>query len=84
MTEIEEKTLPSRNVEIKAKVREYGNIITKAKELSGKDGILLCQKDTFFLNPTEKGRLKLREEVRLGFLFKMLLILHHVILHSDQ
>lgn len=48
-----------RNVEIKAKVRDLSDIISKAKSLSGNDGELIPQHDVFY-NATN-GRLKLRK-----------------------
>ncbi|XP_048578530.1 uncharacterized protein LOC116610603 [Nematostella vectensis] len=48
-----------KNVEIKAKIRDLDSIRAKAKELSGEDGTLIEQEDTFFKSP--KGRLKLRK-----------------------
>ncbi|KAK3701543.1 hypothetical protein QZH41_020531 [Actinostola sp. cb2023] len=49
--------MPS-NVEIKAKVHDLEKLKLKAKELSGEDGTLIKQQDTFFNVPD--GRLKLR------------------------
>lgn len=52
-----------RNVEIKAKVRCVIELIEKAAKLSGSDGQIIKQEDTFFKVP--QGRLKLRKfEVR--------------------
>ncbi|KAK6192597.1 hypothetical protein SNE40_004041 [Patella caerulea] len=50
--------MPS-NVEIKAKVDDLENMKLKAKEVSGSDGVLIVQEDTFFNATT--GRLKLRQ-----------------------
>ena len=47
-----------RNVEIKAKVSDLISLTTKAKVLSGDDGIYMKQEDTFF--NAAHGRLKLR------------------------
>ena len=49
--------MPS-NVEIKARVHDFVELVKRAKELSGSDGEVLEQEDTFFVCP--KGRLKLR------------------------
>nr|XP_039248562.1 uncharacterized protein LOC120326357 [Styela clava] len=49
--------MPS-NVEIKAKVKNFDAFLKLAKEISGQEGTLLCQTDTFFVCPN--GRLKLR------------------------
>lgn len=54
---------PSRNIEIKAKVKSLDNLIKKAKELSHSAGEFLIQEDTFFNVP--HGRLKLRKEVKI-------------------
>jgi adenylate cyclase class IV len=48
----------SRNVEIKAKVRNLGDIVSKAKKLSNSEGTWIEQDDVFFTVP--QGRLKLR------------------------
>jgi len=47
-----------RNVEIKAKVRNLDDIVSKAKKLSNSEGIWIEQDDVFFTVP--QGRLKLR------------------------
>lgn len=47
-----------RNVEIKAKVKNVGDIVTKAKKLSNSEGSWIEQDDVFFTVP--QGRLKLR------------------------
>ncbi|ELT91902.1 hypothetical protein CAPTEDRAFT_165045 [Capitella teleta] len=47
-----------RNVEIKASVKDFEKFLSLAKELSGSEGTLLEQEDTFFNVP--EGRLKLR------------------------
>ena len=47
-----------RNVEIKAKVTNLGYLLKVAQELSKSEGVILKQKDIFYLCPT--GRLKLR------------------------
>jgi len=47
-----------RNVEIKAKVRNLGDIVSKAKKLSSSEGMWIEQDDVFFTVP--QGRLKLR------------------------
>lgn len=53
-----------RNVEIKANVRNFNNLLEKAKEVSGKDGEIIKQTDVFF--HVKQGRLKLRQfEVNL-------------------
>uniref|UniRef100_A0A1B6M5A2 CYTH domain-containing protein n=1 Tax=Graphocephala atropunctata TaxID=36148 RepID=A0A1B6M5A2_9HEMI len=59
---------PSRNIEIKAKVRDLVGIISKAKELSGKEAIKLNQKDIFYHSSSPSNRLKLREENGSGTL----------------
>jgi len=48
----------NRNVEIKARVRDFNGLLAKAKELSHTEGTVLNQEDTFFVVPN--GRLKLR------------------------
>ncbi|XP_046627633.1 uncharacterized protein LOC124308706 [Neodiprion virginianus] len=48
-----------RNVEIKAKIRDREDIISKAKILSNSQGFVIKQHDTFFKVPI--GRLKLRK-----------------------
>lgn len=55
---------PSRNVEIKAKVRNIEEVFQKAKELSGSEAVSLNQKDIFFTCPDSSMRLKLRHEVK--------------------
>ncbi|XP_078409267.1 uncharacterized protein LOC144687280 [Cetorhinus maximus] len=47
-----------RNVEIKAAVRDWNQLMEKAKRLSKSEGVLILQEDTFF--NVLKGRLKLR------------------------
>lgn len=47
-----------RNVEIKAKVRNLDDIVSKAKKLSSSEGMWIEQDDVFFTVP--QGRLKLR------------------------
>lgn len=47
-----------RNVEIKAKVRNLDDIVSKAKKLSNSEGTWIKQDDVFFRVP--QGRLKLR------------------------
>ncbi|PIO71561.1 putative adenylyl cyclase CyaB [Teladorsagia circumcincta] len=48
----------SRNVEIKAKVRNREEIIRLARELTGKEPAVLQQHDVFYSSP--EGRLKMR------------------------
>jgi adenylate cyclase class IV len=48
-----------RNVEIKARVENLDEVKQLAKKLSGEDGTLIEQEDTFFNSP--QGYLKLRE-----------------------
>ncbi|PIO60359.1 hypothetical protein TELCIR_18146, partial [Teladorsagia circumcincta] len=48
----------SRNVEIKAKVRNRDEIIRLARELTGKEPAVLQQQDVFYNSP--EGRLKMR------------------------
>ncbi|XP_046665248.1 uncharacterized protein LOC124357464 isoform X3 [Homalodisca vitripennis] len=60
--------LPSRNVEIKAKVRDFESIILKAEEMSGKEPIKLNQKDIFYHSFYRENRLKLRDENGCGTL----------------
>ncbi|CAJ0607713.1 unnamed protein product [Cylicocyclus nassatus] len=48
----------SRNVEIKAKVRDVDKIVALARELTGKEPTLLKQHDIFYKSP--QGRLKMR------------------------
>nr|XP_055050175.1 uncharacterized protein LOC129436214 [Misgurnus anguillicaudatus] len=50
--------MPS-NVEIKAVVRDLRHLTQRAQELSGTDGTVIGQQDTFFKVPA--GRLKLRD-----------------------
>uniref|UniRef100_A0A8C2EV20 Si:ch211-156b7.4 n=1 Tax=Cyprinus carpio TaxID=7962 RepID=A0A8C2EV20_CYPCA len=50
--------MPS-NVEIKAVLRDLPYLTQRAKELSGSDGTVIRQQDTFFKIPA--GRLKLRD-----------------------
>jgi predicted adenylyl cyclase CyaB len=47
------------NVEIKARVQNPENLLTRARALADGPETLICQKDTFF--NADKGRLKLRE-----------------------
>jgi hypothetical protein len=47
-----------RNVEIKAKVRNLDDIVSKAKKLSNSEGTCIEQDDVFF--KVSQGRLKLR------------------------
>jgi adenylate cyclase class IV len=47
-----------RNVEIKAKVRNLDDIVSKAKKLSNSEGMCIEQDDVFFT--VNQGRLKLR------------------------
>ncbi|KDR14706.1 uncharacterized protein LOC110834301 [Zootermopsis nevadensis] len=49
-----------RNVEIKAKVRDLGDTVSKAKKLSNSEGTWIKQDDIFFRIPQGRGRLKLR------------------------
>jgi adenylate cyclase class IV len=49
-----------RNVEIKAKVRNVSDIVSKAKKISNSEGICIKQDDIFFRIPQGQGRLKLR------------------------
>lgn len=48
-----------RNVEIKAKVRNLADLISRAKKLSDSEGTLIPQNDTFY--KVQQGRLKLRK-----------------------
>lgn len=48
-----------RNIEIKATLTDPDAVKTRAKELSGSDGTIIKQKDTFYR--VSQGRLKLRE-----------------------
>ncbi|CAI5443787.1 unnamed protein product [Caenorhabditis angaria] len=48
----------SRNVEIKAKVKDHAKLVARAVELSGNRPVLLKQHDIFYESP--KGRLKMR------------------------
>ena len=48
-----------RNVEIKARIRDFDRLLNLAKQLSNSSGTLIEQEDTFFNAPN--GRLKLRE-----------------------
>ncbi|KAL6471272.1 hypothetical protein MHYP_G00199220 [Metynnis hypsauchen] len=50
--------MPS-NVEVKARVCDLGFLTQRAKELSGSDGTVIKQQDTFFT--VARGRLKLRD-----------------------
>ncbi|KAL8573098.1 hypothetical protein ACOMHN_027358 [Nucella lapillus] len=49
--------MPS-NIEIKARINDFADLKTKVQKLSGSDGEILEQEDTFFKCPN--GRLKLR------------------------
>ncbi|CAB3362835.1 Hypothetical predicted protein [Cloeon dipterum] len=49
-----------RNVEIKARVHDLEDLLTRAKSVSGKAEEILNQVDVFF--PSKNGRLKLRDE----------------------
>ncbi|XP_062873126.1 adenylate cyclase CyaB-like [Trichomycterus rosablanca] len=51
--------MPS-NVEIKARLRHLDHVTKRARELSGSDGTIIMQHDTFF-NTEKGGRLKLRK-----------------------
>eukprot|EP01137_Pigoraptor_chileana_P002280 Opistho-2@2282 len=46
------------NVEVKARVREWDAIQNAARALSGGEGLIIVQEDTFY--KVERGRLKLR------------------------
>ncbi|MGF1527893.1 MAG: class IV adenylate cyclase [Candidatus Competibacterales bacterium] len=48
----------ARNVEVKAKARDFQHQCATARQLAGRDGEVLLQEDTFFAVP--RGRLKLR------------------------
>lgn len=48
----------AKNVEIKAKVRDWSGVTARAESLSGTDGQVLDQEDVFF--SVAEGRLKLR------------------------
>ncbi|XP_049323295.1 uncharacterized protein LOC125782640 [Astyanax mexicanus] len=50
--------MPS-NVEIKAQVYDHDTLTQRAKEISGSEGTIIKQQDTFFT--VSKGRLKLRD-----------------------
>jgi len=50
----------SRNIEIKAKIRDTSSFVNKLRNVTGKDPQILDQKDTYFNCPNR--RLKLREE----------------------
>lgn len=52
-------TAPRRNIEIKAKIRNYENLISKTQALCLSHGEIIQQEDVFFNVPA--GRLKLRE-----------------------
>ncbi|XP_054262176.1 uncharacterized protein LOC128986082 [Macrosteles quadrilineatus] len=58
----------SRNIEIKAKVRNVEELIAKAKQLSASEGTILNQHDIFFHTTNPLNRLKLREENGTGTL----------------
>lgn len=49
----------AKNIEIKASLSDRDRVVQKLRELSGAEGVLIAQRDTFF-NSTS-GRLKLRE-----------------------
>lgn len=51
--------MPS-NVEIKAWLRDLDHVSKRARELSGSDGTVIRQHDTFF-HVSNEGRLKLRD-----------------------
>lgn len=48
-----------RNVEIKAKVHSVSDFLERAAKLSGSEGQIIEQEDTFYKVP--QGRLKLRK-----------------------
>ncbi|KAF2905967.1 hypothetical protein ILUMI_00198 [Ignelater luminosus] len=48
-----------RNVEIKAKVRNLADLISRAKKISNSEGTIIPQNDTFY--KVQQGRLKLRK-----------------------
>lgn len=48
-----------RNIEIKAKIRNLSALLERAKSLSGTNGEIINQNDTFYT--VQKGRLKLRK-----------------------
>lgn len=52
-------TAPRRNIEIKAKISDYENLITKTQALCLSNGEIIQQEDVFFNVPA--GRLKLRK-----------------------
>ncbi|PAV88547.1 hypothetical protein WR25_21839 [Diploscapter pachys] len=54
----------SRNLEIKASVKDLNKLLELARKLTGTDGKVLIQYDVFFNSPKE--RLKLREVVEDG------------------
>ena len=56
-TQQPEVTMPN-NVEIKARVKNIAELTERARRLSGTEGELLQQEDTFFV--CQNGRLKLR------------------------
>ncbi|XP_060800124.1 uncharacterized protein LOC132901619 isoform X2 [Neoarius graeffei] len=57
------REMPS-NVEIKAWLRDLDHVTKRARELSGSDGTIIRQHDTFF-HTREEGRLKLRDLLRV-------------------
>lgn len=48
-----------KNVEIKARIKDFNEFIDRAKSLCKTEPVKICQEDTFFTTP--KGRLKLRQ-----------------------
>jgi len=48
----------ARNVEIKARVRDYQHTVQRARELASSEPVIIPQEDVFF--PCPSGRLKLR------------------------
>ena len=48
----------ARNVEIKARVRDYQHTVQRARELASSEPVIIAQEDVFF--PCPSGRLKLR------------------------
>ena len=56
-----------RNIEIKARVPDIALLHSKAQHISGSQGEILIQEDTFFC--VANGRLKLREQKVITYSF---------------
>ncbi|CAD6199749.1 unnamed protein product [Caenorhabditis auriculariae] len=54
----------SRNVEIKAVIKSFDDVIKSSRQISGKEAVILRQHDVFYNSPN--GRLKLRSVTEAG------------------